>query len=662
MLKVAATAAAAGVIWIHLCGSFTPGAGSTWGTLGVARSGTSNPGVTTPFECPPGTPGAAAYGMEVFGGGGNVPAGGRAYWEIDAPHGLVILQVHTEGAGMVSDGVDAGMGWGGGFYWAGGGTGTYSGQIGYSSPVLFSPYFGWQIICGWSTCDGIDKPGEISILGLEIEAGESSGPTVYPAAGSLGASGGWVRGTWPIAFSADGPSGACQLAATLDGVSVSQPVNEPQNQVTWHQCPAGSFDQSFNTASVDSRASVPLVMWARDAAYDFVGGFYLSGTSVHDVNIDNDPVSVSLSGPTDAPSTAGTAYVTAAGAAGPSGVSGIGCSLDGAPYRWYPHASTQIPVAGVGDHTVTCYAANNARDAFGHVATSAPQTWSLSVRRPTVSGIGFSKLVDALRCRKVHKRRVSRHHRSKIVTVTRCQPRIVRRTIVVWTTISRYGKPIRVKRHKTIRVVELPHAVTHDSKRVGHGRATTVNGWLGMPDGTALGGQIVRVLTAPDNGLGDFTQAALATTAPNGSWSARLPAGPTRLVEAMYDGAPTLEPSLSGQARVIVPARVKLIRVLPRRVAWGGTVRIMGQLEGGYLPPGGALVRLRIGFGTAYTTYGVQEHVTGKGRFTTTYTFGLGDPAIHRSYWFQIASLPMGNYPWAPAASGKQFVLVGGHP
>jgi hypothetical protein len=105
--------------------------------------------------------------------------------------------------------------------------------------VISSSYFGWQIICGRSTCDGVKSPGEISILDLEIEAAESSGPTVSPSPGSLGTASGWVRGWWPIAFSADGPSGACQLAATLGGVSVSQSVNEPQTQVTWHQCPAG---------------------------------------------------------------------------------------------------------------------------------------------------------------------------------------------------------------------------------------------------------------------------------------------------------------------------------------------------------------------------------------------------------------------------------------
>ena len=54
---------------------------------------------------------------------------------------------------------------------------------------------------------------------------------------------------------------------------------------------------------------------------------------------------------------------------------------------------------------------------------------------------------------------------------------------------------------------------------------------------------------------------------------------------------------LSGQVTETVPAKVKLVRVVPRRVAWGGTVRITGQLVGGYLPSGGALVRLRIGLG-----------------------------------------------------------------
>ena len=111
---------------------------------------------------------------------------------------------------------------------------------------------------------------------------------------------------------------------------------------------------------------------------------------------------------------------------------------------------------------------------------------------------------------------------------------------------------------------------------------------------------------------------------------------------------------------MIVPAKVKLLSVSPSRVAWGGTVRITGQLVGGYLPPGGALVRLRIGQGSSYQTYGVQEHVTGNGRFTTTYTFGAGHASSFQRFWFQIATLPMGAYPFAPSDRGGDPCWSGG--
>jgi hypothetical protein len=221
---------------------------------------------------------------------------------------------------------------------------------------------------------------------------------------------------------------------------------------------------------------------------------------------------------------------------------------------------------------------------------------------------------------------------------------------------------VRVKRSKLVRVVLLPHVVSHMTRRVGHGRPSVVNGWLGRTSGVALPGQAVRILTAPDNGLGQFTQAAAATTGQDGSWTAVLPPGPSRLVEAIYDGSSTTEASISAQAHLVVPAEIKLLRVTPRRVPWGSTVHLTGQLIGGYLPPGGALVRLRLGFRSTFNTYGVQEHVSGDGRFSTVASFGPGDPRIHRTYWFQIASLPMGDYPFAPAASRRVDVIVGGHP
>ena len=220
----------------------------------------------------------------------------------------------------------------------------------------------------------------------------------------------------------------------------------------------------------------------------------------------------------------------------------------------------------------------------------------------------------------------------------------------------------RIKRIETARVVVLPHAVSATSQRVAHGKTATVTGWLGTYSGVALGGQQVQVLAAPDNGQDRFTPVATMTTASNGSWSAQIPAGPSRLIEASYGGGHDTQPSLSDLIHEVVPAKVKLLQISPRRVAWGHSIKIVGQLEGGYLPQDGALVRLRIGLGSAFTTYGVHEHVGGDGRFTTIYTFGLGAASVHRTYWFQIASLPMGNYPYAPASSRRVSVAVGGHP
>ncbi len=413
-----------------------------------------------------------------------------------------------------------------------------------------------------------------------------------------------------------------------------------------------------------------------------IGAWDAAGETVdyyQTVYVDNQQPTVSLSGPADAPSTAGTQYVTATASAGPSGVEGISCSVDGAPDQWYTASSAQVPVSGIGEHQVQCSAANNAVDPAGNHGWSAPATWSMKIGDPTVSAITFGHIVDALRCKHVKERvklpvrwvTVRRHHkpvkikrpaRVKTKTVTRCHPRTKLKRVAERVAVHRQGKTVWITRHKRERVVLLPHVKNSAKLRVKHGHTATVSGWLGTYTGDALADQTVQVRTAPDNGLERFRTAARVTTAANGTWSATLPAGPSRLVEAVYGGGPTTLASISAQVNLIVPAKIKLLSVSPRRVPWGGTVRLVGKLKGGYLPAGGALVRLRIGEGSAKTTYGVEEHVGGNGRFTTTYTFGLGDPSVHRVFWFQIASLPTGDYPYAPASSRRLSVMVGGHP
>lgn len=252
-----------------------------------------------------------------------------------------------------------------------------------------------------------------------------------------------------------------------------------------------------------------------------------------------------------------------------------------------------------------------------------------------------------------------------------------------WGVVRRHGHVVRVKRgghlatirvHVTVQQCTTspprhrlhiprhchtlrPHLTT--TLTIPHGRSITIHGVFTTAAGVPLVGQPVDILAALDNHMDTFHAVTVATTTHDGRWTATLPAGPSRVIRAVTDGTATILPS-SREVTALVPADIRLLDVWPRHVSWGGTVHLVGQLRGGYLPPGGALVRLRIGYGSVYNTYGVQEHVTGNGRFSTVATFGPGNPSIRRTYWFQIASLPMGDYPYAPGASERVPVIVGG--
>ncbi len=329
-----------------------------------------------------------------------------------------------------------------------------------------------------------------------------------------------------------------------------------------------------------------------------------------------------------------TLLLLAATAGGsPSGIDQIVCSVDRGLAQPFPAAVAQVPVSGLGEHRVSCTAYNNAVDPNGVRGVSQTRAGSIKIGTPTALDVTFARLAG-LRC-KFEKR----HH--KAIGVTTCH----------FERLKRVG-------HKSV----APHLKAKAKRRVRYGRAAAVSGWLGLSDGSPLGGRRVEVLTAPDDDTGRFTPAAEVITAANRTWTVSLPAGPSRLIKATDAGSATTLQSTSGQVNLLVPAKVELISVTPGRVAWGQAVAINGQLLGGYLPRAGVNVRLRIGIANAKTTFGVREHVSGTGNVTATFTFGPDSPQVHRTYWFQIASLPPGDYPYAPAASKRIYIQVGGHP
>ena len=193
---------------------------------------------------------------------------------------------------------------------------------------------------------------------------------------------------------------------------------------------------------------------------------------------------------------------------------------------------------------------------------------------------------------------------------------------------------------------------------VNFGRPVRLHGLLISSAGLPLAGQPVAILTAPDNGSNAFTDAAAVTTGPDGSWTATLPPGPSRIIEASYPGSPTILPA-TGSATVITPAKIVLTRVTPDRTPWGSTVRITGRVLGGYIPASSKLLRLDLGIVGIPGLSKIQgiPNVSPDGTFTTTYKFARYQGVVR--FWLQVSSLAEADFPFSPSHSKRVIVTVG---
>ena len=608
-------------------------------------------GIDTVDGCGSGT------GLQIDAIGDQVQKGQSANWEATAPAGLIIVLVYVPPNDLSANAVNDGDSfYGGGFFWDGGGAQISDGNnsTGFGASGLYTSHVGFQLICGVEPCPANNAFGtaDLAVKDIGLQVAETQTPWLSSSVG-IWASSGWIRGSWPLSFTGDSPSGICDLTADIDGIPVVA-KSFPENDTTWHQCNAiglGGASQPIDTANLSDGSRVLSI-----------NGVDAAGATVTDskvLMVDNSTPSASLTGPTDALSTAGTQQISVTGDAGPSGVSGVGCSVDGSPVSWTTNPATTIPVSGIGSHQIICYATNNARDSAGTVAISPAVGWTLSIRQPSVTTVSFAHVVDALQCKRARERvtiparwvtgrshgnpvRVKLPAQTRSVTVTHCRPRFVR-------------KRVRVDGHSyTERVIVLPHRVSRNSREVRYGAGTSISGWLGTDQGNAIAGQTVQILTAADNGRGQFEPAGEAVTAANGSWTATLPAGPSRLVRVAYGGSATVEPTLSNTAHVLVPAPVKL-SVKPRATHWGSTIKIAGQLAGGHVPPAGELVVLRIGWAGGTAEIG-HLYANRLGSFKTSYTFLRGNGTETYRIWAQ--TVRESDYPYAVGTSRPVRVQV----
>jgi hypothetical protein len=538
-----------------------------------------------------------------------------------------------------------------------------------------SRYFGFQASCQKSGgCQSSSGDGLVfGATGITLAVQETSGPSLAALAGNnLYYQSGWVRGTFPASLSASDPSGACALQTTVNGQVISSYSDPSRDTSQWSQCHGSQITASVDTTRYpDGAAALTLGYSATNAA-----GAVSSASRA--IDVDNVAPSVSLSAPADTASVSGTQDVTVTGSAGPSGVAAIVCSVDGGALQTHSGASAQVAVVGIGSHQVTCYDRNNAVNSSGVAATSAPQTLDLSIRQPTAEAITFARIADALRCRTAIERvkvagrirtvrrhgkrvRIRGHARTVRRRVRKCHARTVVRTVRVilkhhGKPVRRHGKPVYVKRR--VRRVLLPHIVDQPTRRIGHGKHTTVSGLLELADGTALAGQTVQVLASPNDNAPRFHVMRTVTTNANGLWTAKVGPGPSRLIEAVYPGSATTEPAVSSTVTLTVPARIAF-SISPRTVPWRAAIRLHGRLVGGYVPRDGVALRLLVHYpGAKQWTPLLALRTNRHGRFSFTWSYHAGRGVA--SYPFAIATTAAeSDYPWAATSSRALTVTFG---
>jgi hypothetical protein len=189
---------------------------------------------------------------------------------------------------------------------------------------------------------------------------------------------------------------------------------------------------------------------------------------------------------------------------------------------------------------------------------------------------------------------------------------------------------------------------------VAFGQPVRVHGLLMSSAGLPLANQPIAILTSPDDGSNAFTEAAAVTTGQDGSWTATLAPGPSRIIRAVYAGSPTVLPA-SGQASTIVPAKIR-IKISPRIVPWGSELRITGRVLGGYVPTDSNLLRLNVGIGRIGHLEGLPK-IAPDGQFVIVWNFDAGSGVLHP--WFSVGTLSESAFPFAPGTSRRIVITLG---
>jgi hypothetical protein len=187
----------------------------------------------------------------------------------------------------------------------------------------------------------------------------------------------------------------------------------------------------------------------------------------------------------------------------------------------------------------------------------------------------------------------------------------------------------------------------------GHARsAVMLAGRLTAPTGAPIKGAQVQLLQQV-LGSASATPIASATTRPDGTWTLKAPAGPSRLLRVAYyshtlDSSPAATIDIHESVQGVVSIRA------PHRARLGHALVFRGQLAGGYVPPGGESVQMEILYAGRWRTIEVLP-TSSRGAWTYKYVFTLG---VGTSYLFRAVTVPNGGYPFLSTHSKPIRVTV----
>jgi hypothetical protein len=319
--------------------------------------------------------------LTITGGGvaGDPAAGSEENISTTTPPGISIIQATTD----FSESQVGSVGWGSGDFYAGGGSSWTpgAGTSPFSDNGINTDQWAFQLECSSGGCTQGD-PADITVNSIAFTASESQSPTLTPDANTLFEQTGYVWNPsgdpWPITLSGTDPSGVCGINAIFNG-QASVIESQSKNAYAWQQCANGRWVAYVDTHQyVATSGPLSFALQGTDAAGNTTD---LAAT----LQVDNDPVEVSLATPNDPNPTLWVNHavdVTSAATAGPSGISGTNCSVDGTSVS----SPTSFAVNGDGVHTVSCTAANNAIGPQGQNDTgTTSETIKIDEQPPAVS-------------------------------------------------------------------------------------------------------------------------------------------------------------------------------------------------------------------------------------------------------------------------------------